>query len=208
MKTEKIAEMLRLMLVISQAEARPRSVAELAELAFAGGAASLQLREKSMPDRDFYDEACAIGQLCRQHGKAFIIDDRLDIALATDADALHLGQKDLPAATARRLWPRPKILGISVNTAEQAQTALDAGADYLGVGAVFPTGSKNDAIAVTPETVSAIVALGAPTIAIGGISVANAHLVWKTGVSGLAVISALAGADNPKGAAARLMASR
>lgn len=196
------------MLVISQREAAPRSVAELAGLAFAGGATSLQLREKTMGDRDFYEEACALKSLCQEHGKAFIIDDRLDLALAADADVLHLGQKDLPVARAARFWPRHKILGASVHSVEQAKAALEAGADYLGIGAIFPTGSKDDAIPLSRETAAAIIALGAPTVAIGGISVANAGEAWGLGVDGLAVISALAGAEDPKGAAEKLIGAR
>ncbi|UQZ90487.1 thiamine phosphate synthase [Deltaproteobacteria bacterium Smac51] len=204
---ERLEEGLRLMLVISRGEAAPRTPAELAKLAFAGGATSLQLREKHLTDHELYQEALALRQLCRERDKMFVINDRLDLALAVDADFLHLGQKDLPAAVAARLWPRHKFLGVSVNTLDQAKAALEAGADYLGVGAVFPTGSKDDAVLMAKEAVDSIVALGAPTIAIGGISVANAASAWGMGVNGLAVISALAGADDPQMAASKLIAA-
>jgi thiamine-phosphate diphosphorylase len=202
-----LAARLRLTLVISRREAEPRTVEELAEAAFAGGVTALQLREKDgRSDREIYEEALALRAFCRARGRLFLVNDRLDLALAVDADGVHLGQKDLPAAAAARLLPPGLILGVSVRTVEEARAALADGAAYLGVGAVFPTGSKDDAVLVRPETVGEIAALGAPTVAIGGLTQANAPAAWALGVTGLAVISALTLAPDPRAAAAGLLA--
>lgn len=200
--------LLRLTLVISRREAAPRSLAELAESAFDGGATALQLREKDCSDREFYEEALALRKLCRERGRLFIINDRLDLALAVKADGLHLGQADLPADVAAGLLPKNMLLGVSVLNAADARAALAAGADYLGVGAVFPTGSKADAAVIAPADLEEILALKAPSVAIGGVTVDNAPKAWTLGFTGLAVISALAAAEDPKLAAARLLESR
>lgn len=204
---EELSERLKLTLVISQAEARPRSILELAEQAFAGGVTALQLREKNIPDQTLFERALELSLFCREHGRLFIINDRLDIALAVNADGLHLGQADLPAEIAAGLMPRNKILGVSASTLAQAKAALRAGADYLGVGAVFPTGSKDDAQAVTDEEINAIVGLGFPAVAIGGINAGNAAQVWSKGFAGLAVISALSQASAPEKTARQLISA-
>lgn len=195
---------LRLMLVAGRGEAAPRPLADVAAASFEGGATAFQLREKNMLGRELLAEALELRDVCRRHGALFTVDDRLDIALAADADGLHLGQDDLPAAAARALWPRPKLLGLSVGTVAQAEAALAAGADYLGVGAVFPTGSKSDAREIPHETFKAIAALGAPVVAIGGVTAANAPGVLALGATGLAVISAITNAKDPREAAAAL----
>ena len=201
-----LAARLRLTLILSRREAAPRAVEELAEAAFAGGVTALQLREKDgLSDREIYEEALALRALCRAHDRLFLVDDRLDLALASDADGVHLGQKDIPAAAAARILPPGLILGLSVRTLAEARAALADGAAYLGVGAVFPTASKDGAALVRPETVREIVALGAPTVAIGGLTQANAPEAWALGVTGLAVISALTRAPDPKAAAAGLL---
>ena len=201
-----LAARLKLTLVLSRREAVPRTVTELAEAAFAGGVTALQLREKDgLSDREIYEEARSLRELCRARGRLFLLDDRLDLALAAGADGVHLGQKDLPAAVAARLLPPGLILGVSVRTTAEARAALADGAAYLGVGAVFPTGSKDDAALVSPETVQEIAALGAPTVAIGGLTPANAPEAWAMGVTGLAVISALTRASDPRAAAAGLL---
>jgi len=202
-----IREKLSLTLVISEAEAAPRRLTELVELALDGGVTAVQLREKEAPGRKVYEEALALRTLCRSRHRLFIINDRLDIALATDADGLHLGQSDLPAEVAAGLLPAGKILGVSVGTVEQARAALAAGAHYLGVGALFPTGSKSDAIEISPAEIAKIVALGAPIVGIGGLTVNNAAQAWSFGLSGLAVISALTAATDPTEAARRLLAA-
>lgn len=195
---------LRLTLVISRHEAAPRSLLELADLAFQGGATALQLREKDLPDGELYEEALELARFCRKNRKLFIINDRLDLALAVEADGLHLGQNDLPAGVAARLLPKNKILGVSAATEAKASHALAAGADYLGVGAIFPTGSKDDATVISPAEIGRIIALGAPAVAIGGLTTANAGQAMAYGFAGLAVISALAAAADPRAAAAAL----
>jgi Thiamine monophosphate synthase len=199
-------EILRLTLVISRREAAPRSLMELAEQAFAGGVTAIQLREKGRPDREIYEEALPLRDFCRARKRALIINDRLDLALAVEADGLHLGQSDLPVGVAARLLPAGKILGLSVGTVGEARAALAEGAGYLGVGALFPTGSKDDALLIEPGEVRKIVALGASTVGIGGLTTANAARAWSFGLSGLAVISALAGAEDPAAAARSLLA--
>lgn len=200
-------ENLKLTLVVSRREAAPRSLAELARLVFDGGVTAIQLREKDLPDREIYREALALRELCRTAGKLFIVNDRLDLALAVDADGLHLGQNDLPAEVAARLLPAGKILGVSAGTEEQARAALSAGAHYLGAGALFPTGSKDDVEVISPRELEKIVALGAPIVGIGGLTADNAAQAWNYGLSGLAVISALTSAKNPTEAARRLLAA-
>ncbi|MDR1488119.1 MAG: thiamine phosphate synthase [Deltaproteobacteria bacterium] len=200
-----LAEKLTLTLVISQKEAAPRTIEELAELAFEGGVTALQLREKNIRDRDLFDLAVRTAKFCRSRGKLFIVNDRLDIALACDADGLHLGQTDLPIEAAGKLWPRGKILGVSTSTKEEALFALKNGADYLGVGAIFATDSKRDASTIQESRIRDLNSLGAVTVAIGGISVDNAAEVWKLGFDSIAVISALAQAANPVETARKLL---
>ena len=197
---------LKLTLVLSRREAAPRTVMELAEAALDGGVTALQLREKEgLSDREIFTEALELKALCRARGRLFLLNDRLDLALAAGADGVHLGQQDLPAAAAAKIIPRGFILGLSVRTMAEARAAQAAGAAYLGVGAVFPTGSKADADLVAAETVREIAALDLPTVAIGGLTLANAPEAWALGVSGLAVISALTRAADPRSAAAGLL---
>ncbi|MCL2029588.1 MAG: thiamine phosphate synthase [Deltaproteobacteria bacterium] len=201
-----LAARLRLTLVISRREAVPRTVKELAAVAFDGGVTALQLREKDdLSDREIFDEASELNDFCKSRGRLFILNDRLDLALAAGADGVHLGQKDLPASAAARLLPPGFIMGVSVKTMAEARKALADGAAYLGVGAVFPTGSKDGADLVRPEIVREIVTLGLPTVAIGGLTPANAPEAWALEVTGLAVISALARAENPCAVAAGLL---
>ncbi|MDR1545899.1 MAG: thiamine phosphate synthase [Deltaproteobacteria bacterium] len=207
-RRSELAERLRLTLVVSQAEAQPRSVEQLAELAFAGGVTALQLREKKLPGGELYRSALALARFCRERGRLFIVNDRLDIALASDADGLHLGQTDLPLEAAAAHWPKSKILGLSAALESQAQAGLAAGADYIGVGAIFATGSKTDAPTADRRQAAAVVALGAPTVAIGGLTVDNAAEIWRLGFAGLAVISALTTASDPTDTARRLLAAR
>jgi thiamine-phosphate pyrophosphorylase len=202
-----LSEALRLTLVVSRQEAAPRSIEELAELAFQGGATALQLREKEASDAEAYAAAVPLAKLCRERGKLFFVDDRLDVAIAAGADGVHLGQSDLPAEAAARLLPKSMILGVSVTTLAEAKRALAAGADYLGLGAIIPTPSKTDAAVISPGDIAAINALGAVTVAIGGITEANAASIRALGFQGLAVISALAKAADPK-AAARILSGR
>jgi len=205
---DRLTEQLQLTLVISRAEARPRTIMALAEEVFAGGVTAIQLREKDLPDSEFYKEAKELREFCFHHRKVLIINDRIDIALAVNADGVHLGQSDLPAEAAAKILPKDKILGVSANTLEAARLAIRFGADYLGVGAIFPTGSKDDASVISDQEARNIINLGLPAIAIGGIKAENAGAVWGMGFGGLAVISALSAASDPKSIASKIIAAQ
>jgi len=162
------------------------------EKALEGGVTVLQLRAKRLSTRRFYEVALQVKALARRYEVPFIVNDRLDIALAVAADGLHIGQDDLPAAEARRWLGKDKILGVSVRKLEEALQAFKDGADYLGVGAMFPTKTKNDAAAASFEELRNIqIAVNLPIVAIGGINSKNAALMKKEGVQGIAVVSAI-----------------
>jgi thiamine-phosphate diphosphorylase len=203
-----LASYLKLTLVVSLEEARPRTIKGLAEAAFEGGVTCLQLREKNLGDRERYQSALLLSSFCRQRNRLFVVNDRLDLALAVEADGAHLGQNDLPIAAAAKICPKNKILGVSVSTREQALVALAAGADYLGVGAIMATPSKNDCQVIEKSEIKAINSLGAITVAIGGINEQNAAEIWKLGFSGLAVISCLTKSVDPKRVAENLIGAK
>ncbi len=162
------------------------------EEAITGGVTIIQLREKDCCTRDFFDVALKVKTITDSHNIPLIINDRLDIALAVNAAGLHIGQDDMPAKIARKLLGPAKILGVSASTLEEAITAQIDGADYCGVGAIFPTGSKHDARQVPLETLRQIKArLTIPIVAIGGINQNNARTVLQEKVDGIAVISAI-----------------
>ncbi len=157
-----------------------------------GGVTFLQLREKELDEEHFLEEAKEMQKLCREYQVPFIINDNVDIAVAMNADGVHVGQKDMEAGDVRAKLGPDKIIGVSAQTVEQAILAEKHGADYLGVGAVFPTGSKADAVEVSHETVKAICeAVSIPVIAIGGITQGNIKELAGNGLCGIAVISAI-----------------
>lgn len=175
------------------------------EEAIAGGATFVQLREKQMDEADVLQEAKEIQALCRAHHIPFVINDHVEIAKAIQADGVHVGQSDMEALDVRRLLGEEAIIGVSAETVEQALLAQAHGADYLGVGAVFTTGSKDDAADVSMETLRAICeAVDIPVIAIGGISEDNVGQLAGSGICGIAVISAIFAQENIRDAAARL----
>ena len=177
------------------------------EEAILGGATFVQLREKQLDREHFLQEALDIGALCRRYGIPFVIDDDVELALASGADGVHVGQSDMAAADVRAMLGKDKILGVSAQTVEQAVRAEQSGADYLGVGAVFPTGSKADAEAVSLETLASIcAAVRIPVIAIGGIGPHNVMQLRGSGICGVAVISAIFAAPDIRQAAAGLRA--
>lgn len=181
------------------------SLAEAVEKALAGSVTCVQLREKHLPYDEFLHTAKEIKSLCQSYHVPFIVDDNLDIALACNADGLHIGQNDMPAAKARKLLGPNKILGVSAQTVEQAVAACQNGADYLGVGAVFPTGTKTDAVEVPLDTLKSITAaVDIPVVAIGGISANNIPQLSGTGIVGAAVVSAIFAQKDIKKAAANL----
>ena len=169
-----------------------RRLADQVEEALKGGVTFVQLREKDLDEERFLEEAREIKKLCGRYGVPFVINDNVDIAQAVDADGVHVGQSDMEAGDVRARLGQDKIIGVSAQTVEQALLAESRGADYLGVGAVFATGSKADASEVDHETVKAICqAVHIPVIAIGGITRENVGALTGTGVCGVAVISAI-----------------
>lgn len=179
-----------------------RTLYQDVEAAIKGGATFIQLREKNLDEAHFLEEAKEIKELCKKYQVPFVINDNVDIALAMDADGVHVGQSDMEAGAVREKLGPDKIIGVSAQTVEQALLAEQKGADYLGVGAVFPTGSKADAVEVSHETVRAITeAVDIPVIAIGGITKDNVSELSGTGICGIAVISAIFAQTDIEGAA-------
>lgn len=182
-----------------------RTLYEQVEDALKGGATFIQLREKKLDKEDFLKEAIEIQALCRQYHVPFVINDDVDIALQIDADGVHVGQSDMEAGDVRAKLGPDKIIGVSAQTVEQAVLAEQRGADYLGVGAVFPTGSKDDADDVSHDTLQAICeAVQIPVIAIGGISKNNVLQLKGRGICGIAVISAIFAQSDIKAATEEL----
>ena len=162
-----------------------------------GGITCLQYRDKDLADHDFLLEALKIQQLCQEHQIPFIINDRVSVAMQCQADGVHIGQNDLPVAMVRQMIGPQKILGVSVQTVEQAREAEANGADYLGVGAVFATSTKKDAEMVSFETLQEICkATSLPVVAIGGITARNLSLLAGSGIAGVALVSAIFAAQN------------
>ena len=173
-----------------------------------GGATFVQLREKKLDREDFLAEALEIQKLCKKYGVPFVINDEVSIAKDIDADGVHVGQSDMEAMDVRKVLGPDKILGVSAQTVEQAIIAEKHGVDYLGVGAVFATGSKDDADDVSHETLKAICeAVSIPVIAIGGITKDNVSELAGSGICGVAVISAIFGQNDIKKATEDLKAS-
>ena len=159
-----------------------------------GGVTFLQLREKDLDNESFYTEAVRLQEMAREYNVPFVVNDNVDIAVRMDADGVHVGQSDMEAGDVRSLIGPDKILGVSAQTVEQALLAEKRGADYLGVGAVFPTGSKDDADDVSFGTLKAICeAVSIPVVAIGGITRENTPELAGSGICGIAVISAIYG---------------
>ena len=179
------------------------SHAELAELAIAGGADTIQFRQKEGATRMMIRAAEQMQDLCKKAGVTFIVNDRVDVAVASHADGVHLGQDDFPIPLARRLLGEEAIIGGSAGSMEEARQCLLEGADYIGFGPVYPTTSKEDAgpaagLSLLKQIVEAI---PLPIIAIGGITADNIPPVIKTGVHGIAVISAVCCQKDPRDAA-------
>lgn len=178
---------------------------EQVEKALKGGATFIQIREKDLDAETFLEEAKELQTLCREYGVPFVVNDNVAIAREIDADGVHVGQSDMEAGDVRALLGPDKILGVSAQTVEQAKLAEERGADYLGVGAVFPTGSKDDAVEVDHKTLQEICrAVDIPVIAIGGITRENTLELAGSGICGIAVISAIFGAKDIETATAEL----
>lgn len=170
---------------------------EQVEAALKGGVTCVQLREKELDETAFLQEAKDICALCHRYGVPFIVNDNVDVAIACQADGIHVGQEDMAAGEVRRRVGDAMLLGVSVHTVEEARRAVRDGADYLGLGAVFPTSTKTDVDQMTNETLRAICdAVDVPVVAIGGINRGNLLKLSGSGVDGVALVSAIFSAED------------
>ena len=194
-----------LYLVTDQALLGGKQLAETVDRAIQGGVTVVQLREKNLSSLEFFQMARKIKAVTDKYGVPLIVNDRADIALAVDAAGLHVGQADLPVGAVRQLLGPDKIIGVSVATRAEAILAAEQGADYLGVGAIFPTSTKTDADYVSLADLAAIKqAVTIPVVAIGGINGHNITEVMASGADGAAVVSAIVAVQDPYKAAAAL----
>ncbi|WP_405296082.1 thiamine phosphate synthase [Methanobrevibacter sp.] len=176
------------------------------EEAIKGGVSVVQIREKTADTLDFYNLSLKVKEITTKYGVPLIINDRVDIALAIDADGVHVGQSDMPCEVTRKLVGSDKIVGVSAATIEEAKKAENDGADYIGTGAIFPTATKDDAPKITKKDLKEIVdSINIPVVAIGGINLDNASELSDTGIKGLSVVSAIMSSDNPKKSAEKLL---
>ncbi|MFC7156288.1 thiamine phosphate synthase [Halomarina halobia] len=191
---------LRVYLVTQESLSAGRTTPEVVAAALDGGATFVQLREKGRPARERYEVGLRVRELTAEAGVPFVVNDRVDLALALDADGVHLGDEDLPVSVARDLLGPEAIVGRSASSVGEARAAREAGADYLGVGAVFATGSKDVApedAEIGLERVREIAeAVDLPLVGIGGVTAGNAADVLAAGADGVAVISAITGATD------------
>ena len=205
-RQDKIKYLSGLYVIIDTQTLKERSPVEAASQVISGGAKTIQLRDKLQNKRELMSLAQQLKKLCAEHNVLFIINDYLDLALASDADGLHLGQKDLPIKTARKLMPIDKILGGSTRTVEQAIDAESEGADYIAVGSIYPTTSKETAEVIGLDRLRQIMqAVTLPLVAIGGINKDNAAEVTAAGANSAAVISAILTAGNIEEAARQIV---
>ncbi|WP_367568186.1 thiamine phosphate synthase [Lacrimispora sp.] len=179
---------------------------EQVEEVLKNGATCVQLREKDLDEESFLTEAMELANLCKQYHVPFIINDNVDIAVKCGADGIHVGQEDMITSAVRARVGESMIIGVSAHTVEEALEAVKNGADYLGLGSVFSTSTKSDVDQMPYETLKAIChAVDVPTVAIGGISKKNILQLSGSGVDGVAVISAIFGAEDPGAATAELL---
>ncbi len=194
-----------LFLVTDRMLMRTKTLGEAVEQAVIGGCTMVQLREKEISSLDFYVLASEMKKITDRYSIPLIINDRIDIAMAVGATGVHIGQKDIPADIARKLIGKNMLLGVSTASVAEAVNAAKAGADYLGVGAMFPTGTKTDASHVSMEELGRIRReVDIPIVVIGGISKENAMFFQPMGIDGLAVVSAVIAQPDIKKSAADL----
>jgi len=212
LRQDKLKHISGLYVIIDTQILKGRPHLEVAGQVVKGGAKTIQLRDKVQSKEKLLPIAEQLRTICRENGVLFIVNDHLDIALAADADGLHLGQDDLPVKVARKLLPPGKIIGCSTTTVEQAAAAQSEGADYIAVGAIYPTSSKTStttpAKVVGLETLRRVrQAVSLPLVAIGGINKDNASEVIAAGADAVAVLSAVSGAESPEEAARQIVDS-
>jgi thiamine-phosphate pyrophosphorylase len=190
-------ESLLLYAVTDRAWLHGRKLAEDVEKALLGGATFVQLREKDASYEEFLEQAQEVKKVCKKYNVPFVINDNIEVALAVNADGIHVGQSDMEAGSVREKLGKDKIIGVSTRTVEEALLAQERGADYLGVGAMFQTSTKLDAADVTFEELKAIcAAVEIPVVAIGGISNHNVAELRGTDIDGVAVVSAIFAAED------------
>ena len=195
----------RLYLVTDRKQPAPGTFEKVVEEALKGGVTLVQLREKEGDTGLLYERAVKLKQITKAYHVPLIIDDRIDIMMAADADGVHLGQSDMPAALARKLIGPDKIMGVSAGTLEEAVKAEKDGADYLGVGAMFPTATKTDADITSMETLKKILeTVHIPVVVIGGINQKTIPQFKGLDIAGYAIVSAIMASRKPKEAAAEL----
>ena len=176
------------------------------EEAIKGGVSVVQIREKTADTLDFYNLALKVKKITDKYSVPLIINDRVDVALAVDADGVHVGQSDMPCDVTRKLIGPDKILGVSAATIPEAKKAERDGANYIGTGAIFPTATKDDAPKITKKDLTDIVdSINIPVVAIGGINLDNAFKLKDTGIKGLSVVSAIMSSQNPKESSEKLL---
>ena len=203
MKLEK--QMLRLYAVTDRGWVGKKTLYEQIEEALKGGVTIVQLREKNLDTAAFIEEAVKVKELCHRYNVPLIINDNVTVALKSGADGVHVGIEDTPVEEIRKAVPYGFIIGATAKTVEQARSAERQGADYLGVGAVFPSPTKKNAIRITKEQLKEISSAAAiPTVAIGGITLDNVDELAGGGMDGIAVVSAIFAADDIKKAAFEL----
>lgn len=201
-----IKKILKLYAVTDRTHLNGKTLAEAVELAIQGGVTCVQLREKNISYNEYISKAVEIREICHKYGVPLIINDNYRVALASGADGVHVGIEDTAVSEIRKNVGDNFIIGATAKTIEQAQKAQKDGADYLGVGAVFPSPTKTNAIRITPEKLTEICkSISIPVVAIGGINLENVHLIKNCGQSGIAVVSALFSQDNIKESAERLI---
>ncbi len=201
-----IKKILKLYAVTDRTHLNGKTLVEAVELAIQGGVTCVQLREKNISYNEYISKAVEIREICHKYGVPLIINDNYRVALASGADGVHVGIEDTAVSEIRKNVGDNFIIGATAKTIEQAQKAQKDGADYLGVGAVFPSPTKTNAIRITPEKLTEICkSISIPVVAIGGINLENVHLIKNCGQSGIAVVSALFSQDDIKKSAERLI---
>ncbi len=205
LRQDKLKHISGLYVIIDTQALKGRKHIEAASQVIRGGARVIQLRDKVLSKRELLPIAHQLKTLCAEHNVLFIMNDYLDLALETDADGLHVGQDDLPVRVARKLLPIDKILGASVRTIEEATTAQSEGADYLGVGSMYPTLTKETAVVVGTERLRQVrQAVSLPIVAIGGITKDNVSELIAAGADSVAIISAVLSAESPEEASRQI----
>ncbi len=190
---------LRLIVLTDAGLAAPRPLLEVVDAALAAGAPALQLRDKGLGARELAELGSALRARTRDHGALLFVNDRVDVALAVGADGVHLGPEDLPVSAVRSVTPPTFLIGYSTDQPEEARTAVRDGANYIGCGAVWPTGTKADAgSAIGPEGLAAVAgSVPVPVVGIGGVTAERISLLGSTGAAGVAVVGAVMGAEDP-----------